>query len=284
MSLCWFTVQLCTLLFLLRLDAAQSNFIPKSALPEKVIDPTNDHGTWILNKNMLNEDVTTLDSGLQYKVLKKGSGSVLYHPKNYSMCSCHYTGTTPGLTQNATQRDESEWTSFDSSKNGKPAVFAPSSMVQGFAEAMTLMSEGDKWEIVLPAKLGYGDAGSPPKVLKGDALIFRLELLEIKSHKVKGECTMETRAACDASELELIAKWENKPSAEIEKYSKSLRKKKAITLGIKDQDALWAKMEVVDKIRFAAKRREIIEKEEAAAKKKKEKKVRYAKKGKGNEL
>merc|ERR1712124_182583 len=96
--------------------------------------------------------------GLQYKVLKSGSG--IYHPK---------AGTPIDGTE------------FDSSyKRGSPATFAPNQVVKGWTEALQLMRAGDKWKLYLPSELAYGDRGAGSDIPGGAVLVFELELLELK--------------------------------------------------------------------------------------------------------
>jgi len=112
------------------------------------------------------EGVVSLPSGLLYKVLQHGSGSA--HPTADSPCLCDYSGTLV---------DGSE---FDSSyKRGEPATFAPSQVIRGWTEALQLMVEGDKWELYVPATLGYGEQGAGDAIPGGATLIFQIELHKI---------------------------------------------------------------------------------------------------------
>merc|ERR1712113_210527 len=143
---------------------------------------TNEAGKKFLEENAKKPGVITLPSGLQYKVLREGSGED--HPAVNSPCECHYAGTTPALTPDAIDLDESKWAEFDSSyKRGSPTSFAPNQVIKGWTEAMQLMVEGDKWEMYIPSELGYGDGGSGAKIKGGDVLIFRMEILKIKGGK-----------------------------------------------------------------------------------------------------
>merc|ERR1712100_71645 len=110
------------------------------------------------------------ESGLQYKILKKGYG--LNHPKVTTTCDCHYEGKLiTGLV-------------FDSSyERGKTTAFAPNQVIAGWTEAMQLMVEGDKWELYVPSELGYGDRGSPPKIPGGSVLVFVMEIISISGGK-----------------------------------------------------------------------------------------------------
>ena len=112
---------------------------------------TNEAGKKFLAEKAKEDGVIVLESGLMYKVLRKGDGA--YHPTADSSCSCHYGGK---LINGET---------FDSSYDrGSPTDFAPNQVIKGWTEAMQLMVEGDKWEMYIPSELGYGDGGSPPKI------------------------------------------------------------------------------------------------------------------------
>jgi len=117
--------------------------------------------------NRAKEGVIQLPSGLQYRVLKgEGFGK---QPQKSDNCVCHYEGR---LT---------DGTVFDSSiARGSPATFKPSGVIPGWTEALQLMRPGDKWELVIPSKLAYGDGGSGSKIPGGATLIFELELIEVK--------------------------------------------------------------------------------------------------------
>jgi len=122
-----------------------------------------------LEENKKKEGVVTLASGLQYKVLKYGTG--LSHPAADCPCDCHYRGTLIDGTE------------FDSSyKRGEPTTFAPNQVIKGWTEAMQLMVEGDKWEMYIPYNLAYGERGSrniPGKA----ALIFTMEIMKVTDSK-----------------------------------------------------------------------------------------------------
>merc|ERR1712130_366342 len=171
---------------------------------------TNDEGKAFLEENKNREGVITLKSGLQYKVLRKGSGK--FAPTKDSQCECHYAGTTPALTPDAINLDESKWKEFDSSyKRGSTTAFAPNQVIKGWTEAMQLMVEGDKWEMYIPSELGYGDSGSGEKIKAGDVLVFRMEILKIKGNKKRTvKCDFKTKENCDASEIQALDKWGGK--------------------------------------------------------------------------
>ena len=131
---------------------------------------TNEEGTkWLADKEK-EDGVVKLDSGLLYKVLKKGDGQ--FHPTKDSPCDCHYAGTLINGQE------------FDSSyKRGTPTTFAPKQVIKGWTEAMQLMVEGDKWEMYIPSDLAYGDRGAGGKIPGGAALVFQMEIIKIKGDK-----------------------------------------------------------------------------------------------------
>jgi FKBP-type peptidyl-prolyl cis-trans isomerase FklB len=136
---------------------------------------SNEYGVHFLEKNAEKEGVVALDSGLQYKVVRKGSGG--FHPKANSPCECHYEGRTATNYPNGPK--------FDSSYDrGSPTTFAPNQVIKGWTEAMQLMVEGDRWELYIPSELAYGESGRPPKIMGGDVLVFTIEILKIKGAKV----------------------------------------------------------------------------------------------------
>jgi len=69
---------------------------------------------------------------------------------------------------------------FDSSYNrGEPTKFAPNQVIKGWTEAMQLMSEGDKWELVIPSELAYGDRAMGPQITPGSVLVFEMEIVKV---------------------------------------------------------------------------------------------------------
>jgi len=116
-------------------------------------------------------DVVKLPSGLMYKVLTKGDGKE--HPTASTPCACHYAGRL------ITGKE------FDSSySRGEPTTFAPNQVIKGWTEAMQLMVQGDKWEMYIPSDLAYGDSGAGGVIPGNAALIFEMEIVEIKGPTV----------------------------------------------------------------------------------------------------
>jgi len=118
-----------------------------------------------LEENKKKDGVQTLPSGLQYTVLKTGSGK---QPTLVDTAVVHYEGKLiDGLV-------------FDSSlKRNKPEPFEIGRVVKGWTEALQRMKVGDKWLVTLPPELGYGEGGFPPDIGPNEALIFEMELLDV---------------------------------------------------------------------------------------------------------
>ena len=117
-----------------------------------------------LSENAKKEGVITLPSGLQYKVIRQGTGPI---PVDGDNVTTHYTGTFI------------DGKIFDSSvQRGTPATFGVNQVIKGWTEALKLMPEGSKWELYIPFDLAYGESGRssiPPY----STLIFELDLLQV---------------------------------------------------------------------------------------------------------
>lgn len=119
-----------------------------------------------LAENAKADGVVTLESGLQYKVLAEGDGQT---PSAESTVQVHYRGTLLDGTE------------FDSSyQRGEPATFPVNGVIAGWTEALQLMKEGDKWQLVIPPALAYAERGAPPVIPPNSALIFEVELIKIQ--------------------------------------------------------------------------------------------------------
>jgi FKBP-type peptidyl-prolyl cis-trans isomerase len=123
-----------------------------------------------LDENKGKEGVKTTASGLQYKIVKEGTGDD--RPATNDTVKVHYKGTLLDGTE------------FDSSyKRNQPAEFQVDQVIPGWTEAMQLMNVGSTYELYLPPELAYGDRGAPPVIEPGSMLIFEVELLDV----IKGE-------------------------------------------------------------------------------------------------
>jgi FKBP-type peptidyl-prolyl cis-trans isomerase FklB len=123
-------------------------------------------GDAFLAENKTKEGVVTLPSGLQYKILKQGTGP---KPSATDSVVCNYKGT---LIDN---------TEFDSSyKRGQSATFPVGQVIKGWTEVLQLMPVGSKWQVFVPSELGYGVRGAGAGIGPNATLIFEIELLSIQ--------------------------------------------------------------------------------------------------------
>jgi len=127
--------------------------------------PNKKEGQAFLESNKKQTGVVTLPSGLQYKIIKEGSGP---KPAAADKVKVHYQGS---LLNGKV---------FDSSiERGEPVTFGVSEVIPGWTEALQLMPVGSKWQLFIPSDLGYGDAGAGNDIKPGSTLLFDVELLEI---------------------------------------------------------------------------------------------------------
>jgi FKBP-type peptidyl-prolyl cis-trans isomerase FklB len=129
-------------------------------------DKNKKEGEAFLEANKKKDGVITLPSGLQYKILKEGSG---VKPTATQTVKCNYRGTLI---------DGKE---FDSSyKRGEPTEFPVGQVIKGWTEALQLMPVGSKWQLFIPSNLAYGENGGGSMIGPNAALIFDIELISIK--------------------------------------------------------------------------------------------------------
>lgn len=124
-------------------------------------------GKAYLAANAKKEGVKVTASGLQYKVLKSGTGET---PKSTDSVEAHYHGTLI------------DGTKFDSSYDrGAPATFSVTGVIKGWTEALQMMKVGDVWELTIPSELAYGANPRPGGPIGPHAvLVFKVELISIK--------------------------------------------------------------------------------------------------------
>ncbi|KAA5543506.1 FKBP-type peptidyl-prolyl cis-trans isomerase [Adhaeribacter rhizoryzae] len=122
-------------------------------------------GEAFLAENKNREGVVTLPSGLQYMVLREGTGKT---PGRTDKVTTHYHGTLI------------DGTVFDSSyERGQPATFPVNGVISGWTEALMQMQEGAKWRLFLPSNLAYGAQGAGDDIGPNATLIFDVELLSV---------------------------------------------------------------------------------------------------------
>jgi FKBP-type peptidyl-prolyl cis-trans isomerase FklB len=149
------------------LEAFQKEMMEKQVAASKEAATKNlAEGEKFLAENKKKEGIKTTASGLQYKVLKEGNGPA---PKETDTVVTNYRGTLLDGTE------------FDSSyKRNEPATFPVNRVIKGWTEALQLMKVGSKYQLFIPAALGYGERGAGKDIGPNSALIFEVELLSIK--------------------------------------------------------------------------------------------------------
>jgi FKBP-type peptidyl-prolyl cis-trans isomerase len=121
-------------------------------------------GEAFLAANKTKSGVVTTASGLQYKVLKEGSGA---SPNPNSSVTVYYTGTLL------------DGTVFDGTKPGSPATFNLGGLIQGWKEGLLLMKEGAKFKFFIPSSLAYGERGSQGAIGPNATILFEVELVKV---------------------------------------------------------------------------------------------------------
>ena len=141
-----------------------------TGLQTKISAKNLKEGQDFLAANGKKTGVVTLPSGLQYRVIKEGTGAKAAMDDFVDLV---YHGTLI------------DGTVFDSSRErGDTVTFSPGQVIQGFAEALTLMNAGAKWEIFIPAELGYGENVNPASGIKPNSvLIFEIDLVGVKNEE-----------------------------------------------------------------------------------------------------
>lgn len=129
-------------------------------------DANKKDGEEFLAANKTKEGVITLPSGLQYKIITKGTGKT---PLATDTVETNYKGTLINGTE------------FDSSyKRGQTASFPVNGVIKGWTEALQLMKEGGKWELYIPSELAYAQQGAGQIIKPNSTLIFEIELIKVK--------------------------------------------------------------------------------------------------------
>lgn len=144
-----------------------SDFQKETAARQKEKGEKNKaEGDNFLAENRKKEGVITLPSGLQYKIIKSGTGK---SPKATDSVTVHYTGTLINGKK------------FDSSfDRNEPITFLVTGVIKGWVEALQLMKEGDAWELYIPSELAYGESGASDDIGPNTVLIFYVELIKVR--------------------------------------------------------------------------------------------------------
>jgi FKBP-type peptidyl-prolyl cis-trans isomerase FklB len=129
-------------------------------------DKNASEGTKFLEENKKKEGVKTTATGLQYKIVKEGTGA---HPKENDTVTVNYRGTLINGTE------------FDSSyKRREPATFPVNGVIKGWTEGLQLMKVGSKYQLFIPPNLAYGERAVGPDISPNSTLIFDVELMDVK--------------------------------------------------------------------------------------------------------
>lgn len=132
---------------------------------KKLGERNKQEGTVFLAENKKKEGVKTLPSGLQYKIIKEGTGKT---PMASDTVVTQYKGTFINGTEFATSYQRNE-----------PATFPVKGVMPGWTQALQMMKEGSKWQLFVPPELAYGEQGAGP-IGPNATLIFEVELVAVK--------------------------------------------------------------------------------------------------------
>jgi FKBP-type peptidyl-prolyl cis-trans isomerase len=142
----------------------QTSLTPNQG-PPAAADTSADANKKFLADNAKRDGVKTTQDGLQYRVIKAGTGKPPTAPTD------NVTVLYKGQLINGQV--------FDQTQEGMPATFPAGALIPGWVEALMMMKEGDEWELVIPAELGYGEAGAGGVIPPNQTLIFQMALLKV---------------------------------------------------------------------------------------------------------
>ncbi len=147
------------------ITAVKKKMMEKQLADRKIQGEANKkEGQAFLAENAKKSGVKTLDNGIQYEVIKSGKGN---SPTENDVIFAHYEGKLI------------DGTVFDSSyQRGAPLKFQMNNVIKGWGEILKIMKPGDKWKVVIPSDLAYGDKGAGERIGPNKTLIFTIELIQ----------------------------------------------------------------------------------------------------------
>lgn len=148
--------------------------IREKAIEKKYAD-NKAAGEKFLAENKTKEGVVTTESGLQYKIITKGTGAI---PADTSKVKVNYKGTLIDGTE-----FDSSYKRKDKDGKSQPATFRANQVIKGWTEALTMMPVGSKWELYIPYDLAYGSRETGGQIKPFSTLIFEVELVGIENDK-----------------------------------------------------------------------------------------------------
>lgn len=152
-------------------EFAQKMKVKQEAQLKAMQEKNKKAGDEYLAKNKTKKGVIVTDSGLQYEVIKEGTGA---KPKVEDTVKVHYKGA------------KIDGTVFDdSNKRGEPAIFGVTQVIPGWTEILQLMKEGASYRVVIPSALAYGQQGAPPMIEPNSVLVFDVDLISIEKKEKK---------------------------------------------------------------------------------------------------
>ena len=137
-----------------------------ATLKKKESKQTHIDGEAFLKQNKNNKNIYTLESGLQYKIIKQGTGKI---PVFTDMITMHFTGSFI------------DGTIFDNTFDKKPVTFPINKSIKAWQEALIMMPVGSTWELYIPPELAYGKEGSGDVIKPNTVLIYKIKLIEINT-------------------------------------------------------------------------------------------------------
>ena len=149
----------------------QMDVVKAKAMEKKYAD-NKAAGEKFLAENKTKEGVVTTPSGLQYKIITKGTGEI---PADSSKVKVNYKGTLIDGTE-----FDSSYKRKDKDGKSQPATFRANQVIKGWTEALTMMPVGSKWELYIPQELAYGSRETGGQIKPFSTLIFEVELVEIE--------------------------------------------------------------------------------------------------------